>query len=159
MLGRNVIFLTVVIALRTYGSAADSWRAIHCDPQDTAEASGIRIMSEKGAELLRVCQDGALVSQTGFVSVTSDDRADFLLVTQVGAKLREATLYRKSGAQYVRVGWWSGWDIRAVRRHDRPAIHYEELQPTLDHPRSVVYFTWNGSRLVADRAAEVSFHE
>jgi len=124
----------------------------------TAEAGGIRLLNDEGVELLRVCQDGRLLPQTGFTNVTSNEHPDFLFVTQVGAKACEATLYRKWGAHYIRVGWWSGWEIRPERWHNRPAIHYEELEPTLDHPKSVVYFTWNGHRLVPNRAAPMSFH-
>jgi hypothetical protein len=138
--------------------AANSWSVVHCNPVDTAEATGIRILNEGGTELFRVCQDGSLLPQTGFTNVTGDQ--DFLLVTQVGAKAREATLYRKSGAHYIRVGWWSGWDIRTEEWQNRSAIHYEELEPRDDRPKSVVYFTWDGNRLVPNRSTPMmSFHQ
>lgn len=160
MLRRQAVFLvaTVTFAMNVY--AVNSWSVIHCNPVETAEASGIRILNEEGAELFRVCQDGSLLPQTGFTNVTSDQGSDFLFVTQVGVKACEATLYRKSGAHFVRVGWWSGWDIRAEVWQNRPAIHYEELEPTADHPKSVVYFTWNGNRLVPNRSTPMmSFHQ
>jgi hypothetical protein len=125
---------------------------------NSAEASGIRILNKNGVEMFRTCQDGRLLPQTGFMNVTSNERPDFLLVTQVGAKASEATLYRNSGTEYIRVGWWGGWDIRAGRWHHRTAIQYQELEPTIDHPKTVVYFTWDGQRLIPDRAAPMSFH-
>jgi hypothetical protein len=160
MLRRQAVFLVAAIMLAMNLYAANSWSMIHCNPGDTAEASGIRILNKQGTELFRVCQDGSLLPQTGFTNVTSDQGSDFLFVTQVGAKACEATLYRKSGAHYIRVGWWSGWDIRTDEWQNRPAIHYEELEPTADHPKSVFYFTWNGNRLVPNRSTPMmSFHQ
>lgn len=156
---RHLTLLVSVIAFAMNGYGAASWNVISCSPVGTAEASGIRILNEHGMELFRVCQDGSVLSQTGFTNVTSDKGSDFLFVTQVGAKACEAALYRKSGEHYIRVGWWSGWDIRVEKWHDRPVIHYEELEPTADHPKSVVYFTWNGNRLVPNRSTPMmSFH-
>jgi hypothetical protein len=157
---RHLTLLIAAIAFAMNGYAAESWNVIHCSPVDTAEASGIRIINEHGMELFRVCQDGSPLPQTGFTNVTSYQDSDFIFVTQVGAKACEATLYRKSGAHYIRIGWWSGWDIRIEKWHNRPAIHYEELEPTADHPKSVVYFTWNGNRLVPNRSTPMlSFHQ
>ena len=70
---------------------------MHCGPTDTAEASGVRILNDRGHEIFHVCQDGTLLPQTGFANVTNGRQRDFLFVTQVGAKTSEATLYRKSG--------------------------------------------------------------
>ena len=157
---RCVIFLFAAFAFAINGYATDSWNVFHCSPIDTAEATGIRILNEHGHEVFRVCQDATVLPQTRFANVTSDQHRDFLFVTQVGAKTCEATLYRKSGAHYVRVGWWSGWDIRAEKWQNQPAIHYEELEPTADHPKSVVYFTWNGNQLVPNRSTPtMSFHQ
>ena len=157
---RPVIFLVAACAFAISGYAADSWSVIRCSPIHTAEASGIRILNEHSHEVFRVCQNGMLLPQTGFANVTSGQHRDFLLVTRVGAKACEATLYRKSGAHYIRVGWWSGWDIRAEEWRNRPAIHYEELEPTADHAKRVVYFTWNGNRLVSNRSTPMmSFHQ
>src|SRR5664279_3909645 len=112
MLRRQTVFLVAAIMFATHVYAAKSWSVIHCNAGATAEASGIRVLNEQGTELLRVCQDGSLLPQTGFTNITSDEGSDFLFVTQVGAKACEATLFGKTGAQYIRVGWLSGWDIR-----------------------------------------------
>lgn len=156
----HLIILLAAFAFPMNGHAAESWNSIQCAPVNTAEASGVRILNQHGIELFRVCQDGSLLPQTGFTDITSKQDSDFLLVTQVGAKACEATLYRKSGAHYIRIGWWSGWDIRVEQWRNRPAIHYEELEPTADHPKNVVYFSWNGDRLVPTRSVPMmSFHQ
>lgn len=151
-----VVFLAVVSTASAY--ASESWQSISCKPMNSIQASGIVVHERSGAELLRVCQDGRLLPQTRLVDVTDQKFPDFLLVTQVGAKACEATLYRRMGNHYMRIGWWSGWNIRAAQWHGKPAIHYEELEPTLEHPKRVVYFVWNGKRLVPNRSGEVSFH-
>jgi hypothetical protein len=155
---RNALLVFLAIVLTASAYASESWQIIRCKPMNTAEASGAAVHELSGTELLRVCQDGRLLPDTGFMQITSQKFPDFLLVTQVGAKAREATLYRRVAERYVRIGWWSGWNIRAAQWHSKPAIHYEELEPTLEHPKRVVYFVWNGTRLVPNRSGEVSFH-
>lgn len=125
---------------------------------NTAEVTGAAVRERSGTELLRICQDGTLLPETGFIQITGQKFPDFLFVTQVGAKAREATLYRRTAEHYVRIGWWSGWNIRATQWRKKPAIHYEELEPTLEHPKRVVYFVWNGTQLVPNRSGEMSFH-
>ena len=132
---RCVIFLVAAFAFAINGYAADSWNVFHCSPIVTAEATGIRILNEHGDELFRVCQNGTLLPQTGFANVTSDQHRDFLFVTKVGAKMCEATLYRKSGAHYVRVGGWSGWIF--VRKRGKTAP-YTRFPDTPDNIKSFV---------------------
>jgi len=119
---------------------------------------GIRVLDDEGRELLRVCTQGwRLEPQTGFVRITDDRIPDLLVVAQAGAKMSEAILYRKAGRKYTRVGWWSGWDIQSGHWHGKPAIHYEMLEPTLEHPKQVVFFRWNGRRFVPSEPGNYSY--
>jgi len=58
---------------------------------------------------------------------------------RISATACEATLYRKSGAHYLRVGWCERLG-HSWRNQNRAAIHYKELDPTAYHPMSIVYF-------------------
>lgn len=57
-----ILVAAIVFAMNEY--AANSWSVIHCYPLDAAEASGIRLLNEQGAELFRVCQDGEASAST-----------------------------------------------------------------------------------------------
>lgn len=138
----------------THCSAVDSFRPFRCGYR----AIGVRILDNNGKELRRVCTQGwRLESQTGFVKITNDRTPDLLVVAQAGAKVSEATLYRNTGRTYVRVGWWSGWDIQPGHWRGKPAIHYEMLEPTLEHPKHVIFFLWNGARFVPSEPGKYSY--
>jgi hypothetical protein len=119
---------------------------------------GIRVL-QNGKEIFRKCQNGFRVEkQTGFVYITNNASPDLLIVTQVGAKPSEATLYRNMNNRYRQVGWWSGWLLRPRRWHGNPAIEYQEYMPTLEHPKHSVYFVWNGHGFVPNEPGTYSFH-
>jgi hypothetical protein len=118
---------------------------------------GIRVLNN-GQEIFRTCQDGFRVEQqTGFVRITNRASPDLLLVTQVGAKVSEAILYRKMNHRYRRVAWWSGWLIQPRRWHGEPALEYQQYMPTVEHPKHSIYFVWNGHRVVASEPGDYSF--
>lgn len=111
------------------------------------EEIGVCVRQESTAKAC-VCQDGRFVvrKSSGLFALTGAKAPDLLLVSQVGAKARLGRVYRARGNSYVQVGEWSGWSIRSGKRRGEQVVFFEELQPTMEHPRKVRYFAWHKDR-------------
>ncbi len=118
---RTAVLLTFAAAACCAQDRIVSYK--HCDEGD----SGIRVLNSGGRELLRLCQVG-WPDQARFVQLTGSKATDLFYATRAGAKLGVATVYRKQGNRYTRVGEFEGFFISVIHLHNKPVVAMKPLQ-------------------------------
>jgi len=131
--------------------------AASCRAQDRIEVytncpdgwSGVRILDAAGHEVFSTCQLGwPSPDRTRFVHLTGSKAPDLFYVTVAGAKVLRASIYRKQGIGYKRLGEFSGFSVEPIVWNGRPAIRYQQLMPQMERPEHFVYFVWDGEDFV-----------
>jgi len=135
----------------------------YCWAEDRIEAykdcpegwSGIRVVDAAGDEGFRTCQLGwSSQERTRFVHLTGSEAPDLFFVTIAGAKVLQASVYRKQGPGYERLGEFSGFLVEPTVWNGHPAIRYEQLMPQMERPEHFVYFLWNGKDFVPNESVD-----